>query len=280
VGFEDAIRRSGWDAARQREADQVLGELRKGLECADYPPNAHQVYENQDSDPLIPDTAPPSRPASRVDLLGELLKGKADPDADLKVVADEFCRRHKMEGPGNPQSAGRLLGRVWAFDGLNKLYQKAGRAGSRRRPGVREHIINRASLRDQQDVLGDLRLAAPHVDAMWSFYDPSVPDDPLRGLPSGRAATVDILGLGKYHSSKERLVQWGHRLPRGQKAKKPTAWDAGASNPFWRPGGRTRPLSADGGGTGAFAAADGLPEVVHAPVTGRDLAVRISFVVD
>jgi hypothetical protein len=280
VGFSEAIEQSGWGSARQREARRLCGELRKSLRCAEYAPDVDQVYKNLDSDTLVPDTPPPSRPASRADLLDGLLRRKPDPNGDLKTVADEFCHSQKMEGPEDPESTGHVLGRVWTFDGLNKLYQKSGRAGSRRRPGTLDRIISRASLRDQQDALGDMRLAPPHVDAMWSFYDPSARDDPLRNLPANRAGAVDILGLGKYHSSKERLVQWGHRLPGGHKAKKPTAWDAGVGDPHWRPGGRTRPLSANGGGTGAFSAADGRPEVVHAAVTGRDLAVKISFVVD
>ena len=281
MGFREAIKQSGWGRARQHEARRLCGELRKSLRCGDYPPDADQVYKNLDADPLIPDTPPPRRPASRLALLEELLRTKPDPDGGLKAVANEFCHNHKMEGQEDPAAAGHILGRLWTRKGLNSLYQKPDRLGSRRSPSALDRILA-VSLEDQQHALGDMRLAPERVTVMWSFYDPRAPGNPLLNLPKNRAAAVDILGLGEYYyrSPNEPLVQWGHRLPVGEEAKRATAWDGGVRNPYWRPGGRTRPLSADGGGTGKFTPADGLPEVTHSPVTGRDLALRIALVAD
>jgi len=60
------------------------------------------------------------------------------------------------------------------------------------------------------------------------------------------------------------LLLWQHKLEPHQTAHKPTALDA-ESFDYYRPGGKTRPLS----GT------DGLPEVVHQPVSSNQLAGMI-----
>jgi hypothetical protein len=277
VGFSEAIERSGWDTRRQQDARSLCTDLRKALLRADYTPD-DQVYRNLDADPLIPDTPRPHRAASRRALLGELLKR----DGHVKSVANDFCHNHKMEGPEDKRAPAHTLGRVWTFGALHRVLKSQSSGVGRSSGG--EHLLRTSirsdSLDDQQAELEltECWLGEEKVP-MWAFYDPSSPDNPLRNLTDGRAAVVDRLGLGMYDEN-EALVQWGHRLSPGKEARTPTAWDGGVRNPHWRPGGRTFPLSAAGSGTGRFKSTDGLPEVVHTPVRGRDLAIRISFVAD
>jgi hypothetical protein len=63
------------------------------------------------------------------------------------------------------------------------------------------------------------------------------------------------------------MVLFAHRLSPGVAARTPTTFDA-EDSPFYRPGGRTQPL--DTSTTG-----DGMPEVVHSPITGSTLAEPI-----
>jgi len=272
VGFAEAIEQSGWEALRQQEARRLCPELRTSLRRADYKPEPDQVYEDLDSDPLVPDTPAPRRPASRLALLDELLKV----GGDLKAAANTFCHKHKMKGPEDKRAPAHTLGRVWSFRELSDLLQsQVGGVGSAKSADLLRKTIELASLEDQEEAFADLWFGDERKP-MWSFYDPDSPHNPLGNLTGGRAATVDRLGLGEYHykGPDEELVQWGHRLPDGGKAMRPTAWDGGAKRPYWRPGGRTHPL----GTTGRFKSDGGLPEVVHAPVKGGDLAVRVSFV--
>lgn len=277
MGFSEAIERSGWDSARQQDARRLCTELRESLRCADYTPD-DQVYKNLDTGPLIPDTPRPRGPASRLALLDELLNNRPASADGLRKAASGFCHKHKMEGPEDEQATAHALGRVWSFRGLSNLLQsQTGELGSPKGADRLRKTIESAPLEDQDEAFGDMWLGDERRP-MWSFYDPASADDPLANLAGGRAATVDRLGLGEYHYRwpDEELVQWGHRLPDGARATSPTGWDGGARRPYWRPGGRTHPL----GTTGRFKSDGGLPEVVHAPVKGSGLSVRISFVAD
>ncbi|MBM4039887.1 MAG: hypothetical protein FJ290_15390 [Planctomycetes bacterium] len=275
MGFREAIEQSGWDTARQQDAGRLCAGLRQALRRTDYTPD-DQIYKNLDCDALIPDAHRPRHPTSRLALLDELLAKRPGSPDDLKKAASDFCHDHKREGPEDKLAPAHVLGRIWsANDLLDLLLSQMGEIGH---TATNEHlrkIIERASLGDQQEALADLWLGK-ELRPMWSFYDPESPGNPLTRLSGTRATTIDRLGLGEYHYERptEELVQWGHRLPDGKKAMTPTAWDGGVKCPYWRPGGRTHPL----GATGRFGDGDGLPEVVHAAVTGGALAVRISFV--
>jgi hypothetical protein len=74
------------------------------------------------------------------------------------------------------------------------------------------------------------------------------------------------LGLGLTGPDEELLV-WEHALQPPQTAHRPTALDAEAYE-YFRPGGKTRPLS----GT------DGVHEVVHRPIRADQLVARIESV--
>jgi len=277
MGFLEAIRRSGWDAPRQAAAQGLCDQIRESLRRRDdFPADPDRVYKNLDSDARILDVRLPPTPASRLGLLDELLKkGPLLTGAPLKEAVGDFCRAHKREGPGDPTAQNRVLGRVFPFHKLDALYQKGEPADLRARSGLKE-VIRNGTLDEQKDALATTELAD---ELMWAFYDPSDVDNPYRSFTRGVDDMVDRLGLGKEWNDRDELVHWGHRLPPGVNAHTPTAWDGGADNPYWQTGGRTRPLSADRGGTGntSLGPDDGLPEVVHDSVTGRHLAIRIAF---
>ncbi len=74
------------------------------------------------------------------------------------------------------------------------------------------------------------------------------------------------LGLGHIDLTREVLLVLGHRLPGGITPHTPTTFDAETSE-YYRPGGSTKPLSGPD--------ADGMPEVVHDPITGDQLALAV-----
>jgi hypothetical protein len=100
---------------------------------------------------------------------------------------------------------------------------------------------------------------------MWSFYDPASPAAPFGNLGKGAKEIRRRLGLGHVPIG-ERLLLFSFRLPPEVSAHVPTAFDA-ELNPFFRPGGRTCPLNGP--------PKEGLPEVVHQPLTAEALALRI-----
>ena len=97
---------------------------------------------------------------------------------------------------------------------------------------------------------------------MWSFYDPGDRSDPFSGIGKSAIELHRRLGLGNIDISNEEMLLFGHILPGTSSAYTPTAFDAETSK-FFRPGGRTKPLSGPN--------SDGMPEVVHDPVTGENL---------
>ncbi len=280
MGFLDAIDQSGWHAARQADAGDLVEQMRESLRRTDFDADPDRVFNNMDSDALIPDVPSADRATSRLEMLDDPLMTALPATATGKEVKDAavgFCRAHKQEGPDDPVAQGHVLGRVWPFaklDGLLKLKAKVRslRMGS----GLRVLVKNR-NLAEQRAMLATAPLGE---QLMWSFYHPTDRDNPFRSLGGGSDSMADRLGLGEDWSAKHDLVKWGHRLPLGMTAHTPTAWDGGADNPYWFPGGRTRPLSADGGGSKdpAIGPDDGLPEVVHDPVMGSQLAIPIAFV--
>lgn len=278
MGFQEAIEGSGWSDGQRDRAKQLCADLRDSLRWSGPSVYEHRIYENLDSDPLIPDTGDARTPATRPQFLGELLdSGPPATGEPLKDAAISFCRAHKQEGPEDNAARERTLGRVWDVPKLARQFRfgkSIGRAVSEAR--VRE-IVADCDLDDQRQLLAEVKLA-PKL--MWSFYDATNEEDPFASLSESRAPLVDRLGLGEYEGTDDELVQWSHRLPGTVGPHTPTAWDGGVRRPYWFPGGRTRPLSADSRGTGLYGPDDGQPEVVHDPVTGAALASKIDFVAD
>jgi hypothetical protein len=101
---------------------------------------------------------------------------------------------------------------------------------------------------------------------MWSFYQTAHPDLPFTSVTRTYDELKRRLGLGLMSDPNAEAMYWAHRLESEQTAHSTTAFDA-ADYPFYRPGGRTRPL--DG-------ASDGLPEAIHVPVDGAQLAESIT----
>jgi len=277
MGFLDAISQSGWDAGRKADAGRLVGPMRDGLRRTDFPADPDRVFNNMDSDALVPDVPSPGRATSRLELLKELLKkGPPPPGDELKGAVSEFCHAHKKQGPEDAAAQGRVLARVWPFARLDALFKQKGKVANLRLSSGLRDLIKNPSLKEQQEKLASVPLGDR---LMWSFYDPGDQHNPFRSFGGGSDPMVDRLGLGKDWNARHDLVEWGHRLPAGMTAHTATAWDGGADNPYWYPGGRTRPLSADRGGTkdGAIGPGGGLPEAVHDPVTGSQLAIPIAF---
>jgi hypothetical protein len=219
-----------------------------------------QVVENLDTDRAITQ-------AQRCELLEQLLTAVADDGEIVEGRIQAFCWAHQCRGLQQSTAQTACLGHVERRSNLEKTLESAGMGSAtsfttrRRRtaaPTV-DHIL-RCDLAGQHSLLVDISLSKRLI---WSFYQSRSPDDPFRGVITSAPELVRRLGLGLTNAGEELLV-WGHRLRPGQTAHRPTAFDA-ADYEFFRPGGKTRPLTGDGG----------LREVVHRPITGDQLTFRI-----
>jgi len=252
--------------------------MRESLRREWFKADPDRIYKNLDCDPLIPNTpAPSGKPVSRLELLDELLGSGPPPKPGLHGALNRFCHAHKKEGPEDPEARDRALGRAWRFEKLNGQFVHDTELDWEEHGVSLEEIIRTYDLGQQRERLREVLLAGP-CTVMWSFYDGADPADPFHSFSGERAELVDRLGMGEDESPAHVVVKWGHRLPDGVKPFIPTAWDGGVNRPYWHPGGKTWPLSANNGGTGRFTDNDGLPEVVHDPITGSELAIPIRFV--
>ena len=240
-----------------------------------YGRNPHQVYVNMDTDPLIGPLPLTGKPASRVELLSQTSKHRANPSA----IADQvilFCRANLQQGPGFPNAESTTFGHVRRFDALVNAIVDSGRGLS---------LKNAKALLDD-DIRGGspaTRLARQRTDLadyvlskrqMWAF-PVDVPNQPFAQIGTNRDDAVNILGLGHFANvaPADVLVRWAHTLPKPDDpatppARLPTAWDAGADkgNVYWRPGGMSYQLNRDD---------SGVPEVVHIPIKGEHLVAAI-----
>lgn len=236
-----------------------LRELREAVRIPSYKPvpeadpEPEQVYLNLDHDELIPDQkTPDSLPASRRELLDSLLSRREIGALD---AFQQFCWSHQQEGPdeefarlGHVIPLERLAG--WISESCSSSMNK------RQIESLIRDLSNRVD--DLEEALSEQkrRLASLHVQQitayqMWSFEAGTEQADQIES----RSEAIDRLGLGQLEGSTAEVVIWHHG---SEEQHQPTAWDA-EKNPYWRPGGRTKPLSS--GDT-----EDGFPECVHPPV--------------
>jgi hypothetical protein len=219
-------------------------------------PDAHR---NVDDDPNIPD-------ALREELTEKLLTAPLGSRSGIQDAVEVFCWSRQRQGPPASLAQTSHLGHVRPRERLEELLAsarspKSGLSLRKHRPFPVVDQIVRSDLSVQKDLLRHLPLA-PYQ--MWSIFQPSSPDNALKGVSTHRRELRRRLGLG-HVTEDEELLWWTHRLHAHQEAHVPTAFDAGL-NPFFRPGGKTHPLDH---------ASDGLPEVVHPAVTGAQLTHRI-----
>lgn len=234
-----------------------------------------RVFVNLDRDPQIPDRPAAGAPASRLELVETLHRAGTQDLAELKAEGTRFCRGNRLRGAELPCPE---LGHVHTLDALADWLYGAeeelsiDETKAWLRDLARLPLDETACLEVQKSEIGG-RLEAsertglsPHV--VWSFFEDG-DSRPFSRLRPRRSELINRLGLGHLEdSAANELLFWTHRLPAGRVARRPTAWDAGLRNPWWRPTGRTEPL--DGSG-----ADDGLPEAVHDPVGVAELVTPI-----
>ncbi|MBM4044525.1 MAG: hypothetical protein FJ279_05370 [Planctomycetes bacterium] len=258
MAFQDAVRGPG-------DGD-FLAQMREAVRCPHYTQNEYQIYDNMDTDPQIPFKPTPGRPASRAECIDWLSRDWPGDFYERRLRVRQFCHQHTQEGDEDPQARASVLGHVHELDALAKRLRDAasGETIADAKARLRHLMYSVPSaqrLTEQKRELGSKPLAYYQV---WSFYD--LPhDNPFAALDHSRSEIVDRLGLGAYERDPmAELVAWSHRLPSGASAKKPTAWDADASQDsvYWRPGGRTQPLHKPRD--------SGFPEVVHDVVSAQE----------
>ena len=183
-----------------------------------------------------------------------------------QVVEDcvfNFCRAHQRLGKTNTTAQNAVLGHVEERGKTESTLRsvKLGKTPLTRKTGSTglfvDRILREPDLAGQQSLLGNCDLSKW---IMWSFYQSRKLDDPFCKLPKAKSELVRRLGLRLSKPGVELLL-WQHRLEPHQTAHKPTVLDA-ESFDYYRPGGKTRPLSGAGG----------LPEVVHQPTSSNQLA--------
>ena len=248
MGFAMIIR--AWKANPRTKT-----KARLAAKCLKWLRAAHrQAFANLDKDPFI-------STAKRKDLLEQLLVAPATPPA-TKDRVETFCLAHLATGPRDRDAEGAALGHVRSRARCEASFSSAAMprspfTRSRRSPSLAVDYILSCTLPDQRKSLGGIYLSD---NQMWSFYQHDHRDDAFSGISKQRDELVRRLGLGSHRGE---LLLWQHRLD-WQEPRTPTAFDAGL-DPYFRPGGRTRPLSGRGG----------LSEVVHPPITGWQLTSPI-----
>lgn len=243
--------------------------LRQALTQANYAKNPLQIFDNLDTDPLVPDQPKPGHPRSRVELL-EWIEPRRTHSATLAQDVVDFARKNMLQGPPMPLPPSQVYGHVQSVGALVKAVS---------------HPHTSLSLRDAQAFVNDALAAlgnpmtivqrqrsdfagiALSKYPIWC-YPASDENRPFSEIGDSRASAVDHLGLGCFFHDQptERLIRWAHQLPDTVPPLKPTAWDANSSagNVYWRAGGRTFTLS-----HGQF----GVDEIIHSQITG-DLLVH------
>ena len=258
MAFQDVLDR--WDRAGRHaerlDAEQVL-DLLRGADG--------QVYQNLDSDPDVTDD-------QRALLLDFLLQEKPITGRAALDSLCQFCYQPDNQLSGAPELAAQsaALGHVKPRTAWQRYIESShgssarGFATRRRRSAAMSvDDLLRLSVDQQKMLLAGRSLSRCN---MWSFYQPAHPDSPLTNMTRTYDELKRRLGIGLMNDQNAEAVYWAHRLEPAQTAHRTTALDA-ADYPFYRPGGRTQPL--DG-------ANDGLPEVVHVPVDGAQLAEPIT----
>jgi hypothetical protein len=222
-----------------------------------------QVFLNLDNDAQVSQKL-------REELL-DLLLGRAVGVED--VVEDcvfTFCRAHQRHGKPNATAQRAVLGHVeergtFVSTLQSVKYGKNPLTRKKRNTGLLlDRVLREPDLAGQQSLLANCDLS---MWIMWSFYQSRKPGDPYYNLPKQKSQLVRRLGLRLSEPGKELLL-WEHRLESRQIAHKPTALDAEAFD-YYRPGGKTHPLSGSGG----------LPEVVHQPISSNQLVgmIEVAF---
>ena len=213
-----------------------------------------QVFINLDTDKQITQS-------KRQELLEQLLTAAAYYDVVVSRIVS-FCQAHQCLGPPRGTAQRASLGHVEERRKTEKTLASAalptsGLTRRRRSSALVIDKILRCTLPEQCDLLHGIPLSKYQI---WSFYHPLSLDDPFRGIVQRHHELVRKLGLGHVDPSSELLL-WAHRLQPEQVAHIPTTFDA-ELNEYFRPVGKTEPLSGSGG----------LPEVVHPPVNGDQLS--------
>lgn len=243
-----------WRGSRST-AEADLAEDILGAFSSEHP----QAYDNLDSDPHISDV-------DRESLLEEWVKRGTTPPVELQSMFEDFCRNGKKRaGPPDAVAQASMLGHAMTRRRLEDWFGSAGSPTSPVTLGTGPPpapAIDRFLRDDLETQKKKLPRSSLPTYLMWSFYDSSSTDDPFTNTGKGGVALRDRLGLGHVDLSIDDLLSLAHALDDAFEANVPTTFDAETSK-WFRPGGTTEPL------TGAFG--EGMPEVVHDPISREDL---------
>ena len=255
MGF-DAVLDNWRTGGRARDAEKACRAL--STFAAAHP----QPYENLCRDPNMDDQ-------TRADLLEAFLARPRRDGSTLGGAFEAFSRDgRKQGGPPDSLASKSALGHTMPRTALESQLAGTRNATSplKRRglsPVATTDRVLSCRLDEQQDMLRHTKLRRR---LMWSFYDTRHARLPFRRIGKRASELRRRLGLGHTDLRTQQLLLLAHRLPSGMEPCVPTTLDAELGE-FFRPGGRTKPLKGP--------ASQGMPEVVHDPVTGRSLVARI-----
>lgn len=255
MGFDAILDR--WRTAG-RSGDAVLvAQFLKTLET-----QCPNVVQNLRDDPHIAD-------AVREELLAELLGCNPADAASLSATFEAFCRNGKRQiGPRDAIAETSTLGHCMPRSKLEGQIGSTGASASPLKPKwlSPSSVVDRILRSDLDRQRKRLRLIHLSKRQMWSFYDADALDQPFRNVGTSASELRRRLGLGRLDLSAIELLTVVHQLSDDIIPHTPTTFD-GQISEYYQCGGRSRPLAAPYN--------DGLPEVVHDPVTGGHLAARI-----
>ena len=223
--------------------------------CAIFNERYGKILINIDTDIFINDL-------QRERLLNQLLTVNPTSITAVESKILSFCQSHQGFGPEIRIQENLVLGHIMPRAKLQKRLeihtQESGFV-----LGASAATVASLLRKDYQNQKRMIRFVYFSDFHMWSFFSDRSPADPFHVVSIKSDALRRRLGLGHLGPSEE-LLYFAHMLRPDQKAKVPTAFDAGL-NTYFRPGGRTQPL------TGRR----GVSEAVHPPILGNQITCRI-----
>ena len=252
MSLQDVI--DDWRAnGETHDADQASAALT--ILISKYP----QTVANIDADKQI-------RQTQRADLLTQMIIVDVNDEALVTAEFVRFCGAHECKGARRKTAEKAVLGHIEIVKDLEETIRSVAAGYSpavrRRRAGI--SVVADLEGRSVDDQKALLQRCPLRRFMTWSCYHSRHLTDPFHGVTMTKAEVQNRLGLGKMPTDKP-IVVWCHRLRVGQKAHRPTAFDAKAYE-WFRPGGKTAAL--DGSDRG-------LREVVHAAIYADQLEYPI-----
>jgi hypothetical protein len=245
-----------WLAAGRQDDVDAIQQILSALKASH-----SQIHANLDNESVSP--------LPMEELLEALLTGPNTTVQETISALCTFCYSNPRCGPERDEARNAVFGHVQTRRKLEEWLREDASGYATGGTGHAGPIVDTLFTLDLTQLillLDDIpitKVVSGDNRTVWSVFQPGN-SDPFHGVQKSTPELIRRLGLGENQQSEEH-VAWSHSLKSGQLARWATAIDA-ATYKYYRPGGKTEPLQPP---------QDGIDEVVHEAVYGRDLENRI-----